>query len=243
VAREYTNSFLVWFGGIFLTAGLPILLVGVWLGRGVVAQRRLDSEGRATQGMVLAKSRSTSRSTSSSTSSSTTTWSVTYRFALPTGETRRATAKVGRGAWEALVERGPVEVIYLPESPAVSRIPGQVDETLAALLFAGLGGLAALLGGVTLGIGVSQARTAVRLRRDGAPVEATVERVEESNCSSGGVVQWWVFYGFRDHEGRTRSGRSGYLSPEEASSWHPGDRGQARFDRERPDRSVWIGRP
>jgi hypothetical protein len=243
VAREYANSLLVWFGGIFLAAGLPILLVGVWLGRGVLAQQRLDREGRTTQGMVLAKSRSTSRSTSSSTASSTTTWSVTYRFALPTGERQRATAKVGRGAWEALVERGPVEVIYLPDSPGVSRIPGQVDETLAALLFAGLGGLATLLGGATLGIGVSQVRTAVRLRREGVPVEATVERVEESNCSSGGVAQWWVFYSFRDHQGRVRSGRSGYLPPEEASSWHPGDHGQARFDRQRPDRSVWIGRP
>jgi hypothetical protein len=242
VAREYLNSFFVWFGGIFLVAGLPILLIGVWLSRGVAAQRRLDTDGRTVQGTVLVKSRITSSSTSRSTASSTTSYSVTYRFALPTGETRRGAATVGRGTWEALVERGPVEVRYLPESPEVSCIPGQVSDTLAALLFVGLGGLATVLGGVPFGMGVHRVRTERRLLREGVPVEATVERVEESNASFGGVAQWWVFYRFRDHQGRTWSGRSGYLPPEEASSWHPGDRGQARFDGRRPDRSVWVGR-
>lgn len=242
MAREYLNSFLVWFGGIFLLAGLPILIVGLWLTRGVAAQRRLDADGHTTQGTVLVKSRSTSSSTSRSTTSSTTTYSVTYRFALPTGETRRGTAQVGRGAWEALAERGPVEVRYLPESPGVSRIPGQIGDTLMAVLFVGMGGLATILGGVTFGIGVRQAHIARRVLREGALVEATVERVEESNASFGGVAQWWVFYRFRDHQGRPWGGRSGYLPPEEASSWHPGDRGQARFDPRRPDRSVWVGR-
>lgn len=189
MAREYTNNFLIWFGGIFLTAGLPLLVVGVWFVSGVVAERRLDAEGRTVQGMVLTKTRSTSSTISSSTPSSTSSYAVDYRFAVPTGEIRRGSAQVDRGTWERLVERGPVEVAYLPASPEVSRIPGQVDSTVMALLFVGLGGLATLIGGVTFGIGFQQARSARRLLQYGTSVEATVERVVGSNASFGGVPQ------------------------------------------------------
>jgi hypothetical protein len=241
VAREYVNNFLVWFGGIFLLAGIPILIVGVWLLTGVVAQRRLDTEGRTARGSVLYKTRSTS-STSRSTTTSTTTYSVTYRFTIPGGEIVRRTAQVDRGTWERLVERGPVEVRYLPHAPEVSRLPGQTDQTLLSSLFVGLGGLAALVGGVTFGIGLRQAHTARRLLREGVSVEAIVEKIAESNASFGGVAQWWVFYRYRDYQGQTWSGRSGYLSPQEASSWRPGDHASIKFDQRRPDKSVWIGR-
>jgi len=242
VAREYASNFLVWFGGIFLLAGIPLLCVGAWFGTAVMAQKRLEREGRTTQGMILTKTRSTSSSTlRSSTRSSTTSYSVTYRFTTATGERRQDSARVDRATWDALVERGPVEIKYLPESPAISRIPGQEDQTLFAALFAGFGALATLGGGVTFGIGLRQAYLARRLLRLGTLVEAVVEKVAESNASFGGVAQWWVFYEYRDFEGRTRSGRSGYLPPQEAGRWHPGDHGSAKFDAHHPDRSVWIG--
>jgi hypothetical protein len=240
MAREYTNNMLIWVGGIFLLAGIPILCVGIWFARDAANQKRLDTEGQSVQGIVLTKTTSTSTSSRSSTSS--TSYYVTYRFQTSAGQIVRGTSRVSRGTWERLLEREPVEVQYLADSPEVSRISGAAQDGLWTLLFVGLGGMATVIGIFLFPIGFRQAHTARRLLKHGLLIAATVEKVAEANASFNGVAQWWVYYCYIDHQGQAWNGRSGYMPPEEASLWHPGDKGWARCDPQRPKKSIWIGR-
>jgi hypothetical protein len=240
MAREYTNNMLIWVGGIFLLAGIPILCLGIWFARDEANQKRLDTEGQSVQGIVLTKTTSTSTSSRSSTSS--TSYYVTYRFKTSAGQVVRGTSRVSRGTWEQLLEREPVEVQYLADSPEVSRISGADQDGLRTLLFVGLGGMATVIGLILFPVGFRQATTARRLLRHGLLIAATVEKVAEANASFNGVAQWWVYYRYVDPQGHAWSGRSGYMPPEEASLWHPGDNGWARCDPQRPKKSIWIGR-
>ena len=82
-----------------------------------------------------------------------------------------------------------------------------------------------------------------RLLQEGAAGEATVTAVEETGFSINRIKQWRISYSYIDSAGRTHQGRSHYLRPEDASGWRTGDKGQIRFDRRDPERSVWTGRP
>jgi hypothetical protein len=240
MAREYTNNMLIWIGGIFLLAGIPILCAGFWFAGDAANQKRLDKEGQPAQGIVLTKTTSTSSSSRSATS--TTSYYITYRFKTSAGQVLRGKSRVSRVTWDRLVEREPVDVQYLADAPEVSRISGADRDGFTALLFAGLGGMACLIGIAVFPVGIRQAYTARRLLSQGLLAAATVEKVAEANASFNGVAQWWVYYRYIDPQGQTWNGRSGYLPPEEASSWHPGDMGWARFDPQRPKKSIWIGK-
>lgn len=65
-------------------------------------------------------------------------------------------------------------------------------------------------------------------------VERTDSRVEHD-------FLWRVRYEYRDAAGKLHTGRTGYVSVEEAQGWHPGDIGGVRYDAAHPQRSVWIG--
>ena len=72
--------------------------------------------------------------------------------------------------------------------------------------------------------------------------EATVLEVGPANVSFNGVPQWRIRYRFQDHRGRTRTGESAVMAPEEAQVWKVDDKGVARFDTRAPKKSIWIGR-
>jgi hypothetical protein len=115
------------------------------------------------------------------------------------------------------------------------------DAWIAVSVFLTIGVVFTLLGG---GLAWYDGRTVVRsirVSRHGLPTQGTVLRVEPTSTTINRVRQWRLRYHYRDHVGRGQEGESHLLSPEEASVWHEGDTGAVRFDRERPQESVWMG--
>lgn len=98
------------------------------------------------------------------------------------------------------------------------------------------------IGGRLVGSATRRLATEERLLREGLSAEAEVIAIDETNVKFNRHRQWVIRYRFTDRMGETHEGRSGYLDPEEAAAWNPGDRGVVRFDPRRPGVSMWIGK-
>jgi len=108
---------------------------------------------------------------------------------------------------------------------------------------AAAGGLiVAAIGGRLVGTALGRLRTEERLLREGLSAQAEVLAVEETNIRFNRLRQWVIRYRYDDRAGEAHEGRSGYLDPDEAAAWNPGDHGVARFDPRRPSVSIWIGK-
>jgi hypothetical protein len=218
-------------GVIFVVVALGMLaggVIGAWL------ESRYELEGRVTEGIVLAKD------IRRATGDEGTQYRVSYRFAADGNRTIEASRAVSVTRWEELVERGPIQIQYLPSDPAQHRIYPATEWSAAAvglLLAAVLG----LIGGAATLHGWRRLRLERRLLRDGLMAQATVIGIEPSNVRLNGQYLWHVRYRYRDGQGRTHTGHSGYLSLEEAQGWHPGDIGGVRYDADDPERSLWTG--
>jgi hypothetical protein len=98
------------------------------------------------------------------------------------------------------------------------------------------------IGGRLVTTALRRLRTEERLLREGLSAEAEVIAVEETTVRFNRQPQWVIRYRYTDRMGEAHEGRSGYLDPEEAAAWSPGDRGVVRFDPRRPGVSIWIGK-
>jgi hypothetical protein len=155
----------------------------------------------------------------------------------------KAEATVGAALWDRLVERGPVHVTYLPDRPRTNRIEEQGADWALPLIFGGMGLLFVVLGGFVFFKGVSGIQRELSLETAGTLTEALVVEVAPAGVTFNGVPQWRIRYRYHDHRGRTRTGASSVMAPEEAHAWKAGDRAMARFDPRAPKKSVWVGRP
>ena len=134
--------------------------------------------------------------------------------------------------------REPVEIAYLPRDPSNNRVRGE-SKMLLAWIFGGLGSLFAIAGGVIFGIGVRGSLRGRRIRETGMTAEAVITRVKMTNVRINRRRQARVVYEFRDDRGEKRTGKGPYMPLDEAERWKSGDRITIKYDRDRPQRSVW----
>lgn len=237
------KNFWLWFGGIWLFCGSPFLIIGLYLGaQHIYVNKRLAAEGRTVDGMVLTKAITYSSSnTSSRGGSGNSTYHVTFRFltrsALVTSE-----AEVTVDAWDALMEREPIRVTYLPNAPQHHWVEGQASGWWQPAIFTVIGGIVTSLGGFILLRVRSRMRSREQVQREGVTTEATVVELRWANIRINRVQQCLLRYRYRDDRGTSHTGTE-HLSPDEADAWKVGDTGTIRYDSRRPNRSVWIGKP
>lgn len=228
------RAVLLWVGTLFLILGLTLLTIGIRTSLGVHAYgtRGLDVQAVVLDKTVVRANRQDIPRTQ---------YLLIYRFTDARGQEITGTADVPVEEWERLEPGERLAVTYLPEDPDSGRFAGG-DEWIAALVFSIVGGVFSLLGGGLAFADVRRLMGAARVLRHGISTDSIVVRSEPTQTSVNRVTQWQIRYRYRDHIGRTQEGVSHLVSPEEALQWKEGDRGTVRFDRERPDISIWIGK-
>lgn len=234
VSHFLSRYFWLVFGGIWLVVGLPFVFSAFHMFR---TESRFSEEAASVQGTVLTRDIHRGRSTNGGSS---TRYEVSYRFTAD-DRTFEHRDRVDVQTWEGLTERGPVEVQYLPDDPTQSRIAGETDR-VGSFIMGGLGGFFAVAGGLIVAYDVRRRLLRARLQREGVSADATVTGVGPTNLSVNRVPQWVIRYRYADSRGRIHTGKSEYLSPEEAQEWKEGDVGRVRYDRQRPAKNVWFGR-
>ena len=128
------RSFWLLFGGIWLVAGAIMLVVGI----GMALDERRWEAAVETTGMVLTKDFVPADSDSS------TEYRVGFRYTTESGATAEGDQRIDVHGWEALTERGPITVYYLPGSSEPPRLDPS-PEPFGPLIFLAAG---ILLGGV-----------------------------------------------------------------------------------------------
>lgn len=220
-------SFWILFGSIFLLVGVPFVLLAGYL---LVQERQLAATGRVVEALVL--TRDISRSGGSVDRS------VTYRFADAAGRVIEGRSDVDESLWNSLIERGPVDVAYLPHRPSVNRIvaaSGQMD----LLVFAAVGSVLFLAGGTIVLLAAGKARMRRRLLTAGVRAPARVADVRSMNLSLNGRTQSRLTYEYRDLQARAHR-RTQYLDAEDARRWKAGDTGEVLFDPDDPGQALWL---
>jgi hypothetical protein len=104
-------------GGILLVVGATMLFISV----AVLRQEQLfHAEGRTGTAIVLTKSSHVAYN--QQTRSQSIEYDVGYRFTTQNGASVQGSNEVNLRTWKSIRERDPIQIVYLPEHPATSRL-------------------------------------------------------------------------------------------------------------------------
>ena len=227
------RSILWAFGlALFLGGGIAVAL-GVFLG---LQESRYESEGAEAQGRV------TGREFREDPEDDDHDYILLYEFTPSTGGDRiEGQSEVSAEYWEERQAGHSVEIQYLPDDPAVSRIAGTGD-WLGPILAGVLGGVGVAIGAVLLLFAWRGAARERRLLAVGIPVSAEIVSHERTSYEVNDVAQWRVVYQYADPLGRTHLGRSPHMDPHAAHQWQVGTSVPVRYDPMQPETSIWTPR-
>ena len=230
------RNFWFFFGGLWFAVGVLFAAIGAFvLWQHLTLNEQLARDGATAAGIVLSKRMRGG--------SNQTTFQVEYRFKSADGAVTERTAEVDGKTWDSLVEGEAVEVLYVRGAPGLHRLPGEYPERLIlGLIFSVVGGLFAIAGAIILWRATARRKLVERLLREGARAAAEVIEVMPTNFRINQMPQWAIRYRYRDQFGKTHDGKTPPMPQEEARLWKPGNRGQVGFERNRPQRSIWIGK-
>ena len=230
-----SRSVQLWVGTFLLLVGIVFSIIGLQEFRQDHAYR---TQGLTVNATVVDKSiLCATRGENSRTR-----YSISYRLTSGQDETVEGSTDVPVEEWERVEEGQNLPVTYLPGDAESNRTRGEND-WIAALVFLCIGGVFSLIGGGLAFFDLRAGLRAIRVSRHGMATEGTVVHAGPTSTSINRVRQWRIDYRYLDHLGRAHEGASHLLSPEDGANWHEGDKGRVRFDRERPQDSVWIGGP
>jgi hypothetical protein len=220
------------FGSIWLTVGLPFLLLSVLF---AWQDWRLSTSGSTASGTVLIKEVARSGSTPGGP---TFRYTVHYRFEDADGRVREGKNEVAEPQWAGLVEQQPVPIEYVPGS-SLHRVAG-AHERWTLAIFGGVGLLIGGAGALIIRADWRNRRRARRLQKSGVRAFARVTSVEAARLRVNREQLWKIKYEYRDGEHRTRTG-STTVTAEEAERWKTGDTVAILLDPAMPTSTVWIG--
>ena len=86
-----------------------------------------------------------------------------------------------------------------------------------------------------------RANEQVTLMKTGLPGQAVITAVGKVKFMKSGDTFTELEYRY-ETSGQTHEGKTALLAQEATPAWKVGDRGNIKFDAERPGRSVWIGK-
>lgn len=154
---------------MFFGTGLIVLLVGLYATYDAYGNaERLAQEGQVAEGIVL--ERQIRRTASGAKGGATESYRLVYRFTTADGQTITDEAEVGPAAWDRLVERSPVPIVYVPGAPGINALSGHEPEWAWVLIAPSIGLIISALGGFVL----------IRARRQGSGALADDDGVERA---------------------------------------------------------------